>query len=154
MSDLRYAFRMMRRTPGFTLVAILVMGLGIGASVAVFSLVETVFLKPLGFHEPDRLVMVWQDATRLGVPRAEATSSDFLDWKEQSTAFEELAAYAGNAFNLTGVGEPERLDGIGATPNLFSLLGARPALGRWFEPREGFPGQTRVTILSYGLWQR
>jgi predicted permease len=154
VQDVRYALRMMRRNLGFTVLAVLVMGIGIGASVSVFSVVETVFLKPLGYRNPERLVMVWEEATRFGSPRMEAAPSDYLDWKDQSGAFEDLAAYAGNAFNLTGSGEPERLDGFGTTPNLFPLLGVRPKLGRWFESRDGLPGQAAVTILSYGLWQR
>jgi predicted permease len=154
MQDLRYAFRMMRRTPMFSALAILVMGLGIGASTAVFSLIDAVFLKPLAFHDADRLVMIWEEATHQGVPRGDVASSNYLDWKEQSEAFEDLAAYFGNAFNLTGEGEPERLDGIQATPNLFPLLGVQPLLGRWFNAAEGLPGNLQRTILSYGLWQR
>src|SRR5262249_11786278 len=154
VQDVRYALRMVRRSPGFTLLAVLVMGVGIGASVSVFSVVETVFLKPLGFRNPEQLVMIWEEATRFGSPRTEVAPSDYQDWREQSDVFQDLAAYVGNAFNLTGAGEPERLHGFEITPNLFPLLGVHPALGRLFESREGLPGQAAVTILSYGLWRR
>ena len=152
--DLQYAVRMMRRNPGFTLLAMLIMGLGIGANTAVFSVVDAVLLKPFSFHQPDRLVMVWEENTLLGYPHTDVAAGNYLDWKEQSDAFEDLAAYFGNAFNLTGEGTPERLDGIQATPNLFSVLGVKPALGRWFNSSEGLPGQSQVTILSHGLWKR
>ena len=154
MQDFRYACRMMRKSPVFSVLAILVMGLGIGASTAVFSLVDAVFFKPLAFQAADRLVMVWEQSARFGVSRLEASPGNYLDWKEQSSAFEDLAGYYGNAFNLTGDGEPERLDGIQSTPNLFPLLGVQPMLGRWFNADEGLPGQSQVTILSYGFWQR
>ncbi|HYR90638.1 MAG TPA: ABC transporter permease [Terriglobia bacterium] len=154
LRDLHYAFRMMRRNPGFTLLTVLIMGLGIGANTAVFSVVDAVLLKPLSFYQPERLVMVWEENTRLGYPHADVATGNYLDWKEQSDAFEDLAGYFGNAFNLTGEGIPERLDGIQATPNLFSLLGVQPALGRWFNSSEGLPGQSQVAILSYGLWRR
>jgi predicted permease len=145
---------MIRRSPAFYLLAVLIMGLGIGASIAMFSLFDAVFLKPLAFRDADRLVMVWEEALHLGSPRMDVAPANYLDWKEQSKAFEDLAAYLGNAFNMIDGGEPERLDGIQATPNLFSMLGVRPALGRWFDSKEGLPGQAPVTILSYGLWER
>lgn len=154
LQDVRYALRMMARRPMFSILAIAIMGLGIGVSSSVFSVIDAVFLKPLSFHNPDRLVMVWEENLHQGVPRGDVAVGNYLDWKEQSTGFEDLAAYYGNAFNLTEDGEPERLDGIQNTPNLFRLLGVQPLLGRWFTAAEGLPGQTQVTILSYGLWQR
>jgi predicted permease len=152
--DLRYALRSVARNPGFMCIAILTLALGIGASTSIFSLIDTVLIRPLPFPQSDRLGMVWEEATRLGYPKTDASPANYADWTRQSDVFEDLAAYFGNAFNFTGQGQPERLDGVRATPNLFSVLGLRPFLGRSFLPSEGGPGDNGFVILSHALWQR
>src|SRR3989440_10238904 len=151
--DLRYAARMLARTPAFTTIAVLALALGIGANTAIFSVVNKVLLQPLPFKNPGELVIIWENATHLGFPKNTPSPANFLDWRDQSTLFTGMAAMAPKDFNLTGVGEPERLDGRRVSANLFDLLGVQPRLGRRFLPEEDKPG-THVVILSYGLWQR
>jgi putative ABC transport system permease protein len=152
--DARFGLRTLGRSPSFTLVAVLTLGLGIGANTAIFSLVDAVLLQPLPFDEPDRLVMIWEDATKLGYPQTEAAPGNFLDWKSQATTLEDLAAYSGDALNLTGSGSPERVDVVRVTPNLLSLLGVEPALGRSFLETEAPSGDSRVALLAHSLWER
>src|SRR5262249_8887209 len=150
--DVRFGLRSLIRRPGFAMVAVLTLGVGMGATTAVFSLIDSVLLKPLPFREPDRLTMVWEVRPRFNLPRMEAAPLNYLDWQQQ--AFESLAAYLNGFVNLTGAGTPERLVSAQVTPNLFPTLGVDPLVGRWFVTPEGSPGQTTVAILSYGLWQR
>ncbi len=152
--DLRYGLRMLWKNPGFTLIAILALALGIGANTAIFSVVNTVLLRPLPYKDPDRLVMVWEDNTKKGFPRDTPAPANFIDWRDQNQVFEGMAAIAEQSFNLTGIGEPERIDGRRVSASLFPLLGVEPQLGRAFLPEEDSPGGSRVVILSYGLWQR
>jgi putative ABC transport system permease protein len=152
--DLRYGFRMLLRNPGFTIVAVVALALGIGANSAIFSVVNTVLLRPLPYKDSDRLVMVWEDATKHGFPRDTPAAANYLDWRSQNQVFEAMAAIADQSFNLTNAGEPERLEGRRVSANLFGLLGVDPAMGRPFTPEEDQPGTNRVVILSHGLWQR
>ncbi|HEY2799077.1 MAG TPA: ABC transporter permease [Chthoniobacterales bacterium] len=151
--DLRYALRMLLKNPGFATVAILALALGIGANSAIFSVVNTVLLKPLPYKNPQQLVTVWENATHLGFPKNTPSPANFLDWRRQNTVFQGMAAMAWESYNLTGIGEPERLDARRVSANLFDLLGVQPVVGRNFLPQEDKPG-THVVILSYGLWQR
>jgi putative ABC transport system permease protein len=151
--DLRYGLRMLMRNPGFTLVAVLALALGIGANSAIFSVVNTVLLRPLPFKNPDALMMVWEDATHLGFPDNTPSPANFIDWRDQNTVFEGMIAMTQTSFNLTGVGDPERCDGRRVSANTFKLLGVDPILGRTFRPEEDKPG-SHVVLLSYGLWQR
>src|SRR5215210_1607209 len=151
--DLRYAARMLARSPAFTTIAVLALALGIGANTAIFSVVNAVLLEPLPFKNPKELVIIWENATHLGFPKNTPSPANFLDWRAQSTVFTGMAAMAPKNFNLTGVGEPERLDGRRVSANLFDLLGVQPRLGRGFLAEEDTPG-TRVVILGSGLWQR
>ena len=152
--DVRFGVRTLIRRPGFATVAVLTLGVGMGATTALFSLIDSVLLKPLPFHEPDRLMMVWEVRPRFNRPRIEVAPLNYVDWQQQVQAFESLAAYVGGFVNLTGAGTPERLVAAQVTPNLFPTLGVDPLVGRWFVTPEGSPGQTAVAILSYGLWQR
>jgi predicted permease len=152
--DVRFGVRTLMRRPGFAAVAVLTLGVGMGATTAIFSLIDSVLLKPLPFYEPDRLTMVWEVRPRFNQPRIEVAPLNYLDWQEQVQAFESLAAYVNGFVNLTGAGTPERLVKAQVTPNLFPMLGVDPLVGRWFVTPEGTPGQTAVAILSYGLWQR
>jgi predicted permease len=154
LQDLRYGLRTLRKHPGFTAVAVIALALGIGANTAIFSVVNTVLLRPLPYRDPDRLVMVWEDATRSGYPRDTPAAANYIDWRDQNQVFEGMAALADQSFNLTGMGDPERLEGKRASANLFNLLGVEPLLGRGFLPEDDRPGGGRVAVLSHGLWQR
>ena len=102
LNDLRYAFRMLLKSPGFTVVAVLTLALGIGANTAIFTLVDAVLLRPLPFRDPERLVMIWESAPEIGFPRNEVAPANFADWKAQNQAFEDMAALRGRSVNLTG----------------------------------------------------
>jgi predicted permease len=152
--DARFGVRTLMRRPAFTVIAVLTIGVGMGATTAMFSLIDSVLLKPLPFHEPDRLTRVYEVRPRFNAPRIEAAPANYLDWLQQAHSFEGLAAYVNGFANLTGSGAPERLVAVNVTPNLFPTLGVAPLVGRWFAAPEGAPGRTAVAILSYELWQR
>jgi predicted permease len=151
--DLRYATRMLLKTPAFTFIAVVTLGLGIGANTAIFSLVSAVLVRPLKYPEPERLVMVWEDESFIGFPRDTPAPANYTDWKAQNQVFEDMAALQTMNFNLTGVGEPEKIAAFAVTENFFQLLGVNPALGRAFKPEEDKPGANRVAVISHGLWQ-
>jgi putative ABC transport system permease protein len=153
LQDLRYGVRTMAKNPAFTSIAIVALALGIGANTAIFSVVNAVLLRPLPFKNPEQLVMVWENAAHIGFPRNTPSPANFLDWQKQAGAFTGMAAMVDRSFNLTGVGEPERLDGWRVSANLFELLRIPPLLGRTFVPDDDRPG-THVVLLSYSLWQR
>ena len=152
--DLRYGFRTLTRSPGFTAIAVLSLALGIGANTAIFSVVNAVLLKPLPFTDPERLVMIWEDQSAIGFPRSDVAPANFVDWKAQQSVFADVAALNWKSFNLTGDGEPERILAHGVTANFLPLLGIQPEIGRTFLPEEDKPGTSNVVILSHGLWQR
>src|SRR5437660_10303363 len=151
--DLRYGLRSLLKNPSFTIIAVIALALGIGANSAIFSVVNAILLRPLPYKNPEQLVMVWENATHLGFPKNTPSPANFLDWRQQTTVFESMAAFAERSFNLTGLGEPERLDGRRVSANLFDLLGVRPILGRTFVPQEDQPG-TKVVLLNESLWKR
>ena len=155
LRDIRYGIRSLVKRPGFTVVALIALALGIGANTAIFSLVNAVLLRPLPFAEPDRLVWMWGNV-RNGTNRASVAPLDFLDYRKENKTFEEFAASFGIplALNLTGSGEPERLSAAAVTGNYFQALGAKPALGRTFQLENERPGSDEVAVLSYGLWQK
>src|SRR5215467_3280402 len=134
LKDIRYGVRGLWKRPAFTAIAVLTLALGIGANTAIFSVVNAVLLRPLQFRDPDRLVMIWEDASFAGFPRNTPAPANYVDWKAQSRIFEDMAAVASRGFNLTGDGEPERVEAYGVTWNLFPLLGVDPAQGRVFLP--------------------
>lgn len=151
--DVRYGVRMLLKNPGFTFIAVLALALGIGANSAIFSVVNTLLLRPLPYRNPGQLVVIWENATHLGFPKNTPSAANFLDWQKQNTLFEGMAAFAERSFNLTGIGEPERLEGRRVSANLFDLLGVKPLLGRNFVPDEDKPG-TKVALLNESLWKR
>lgn len=151
--DLRYAARTLRRNLGFTSVALLALALGIGANTSIFSVVNGVLLRPLPFRDPSRL-MILDEKWLPRFPHFEATPKDFLGWREQSRAFEQIAAFVGVAFNMTSADRPERISGARVSANLPALLGVQPMLGRSFAPEEETEGNDRVVLLGFSLWQR
>jgi len=152
--DIRYAVRMLLKNPGFTLVAALALALGIGANTAIFSVVNAVMIRPLPYRDASRLVMVWEDNRNRGKHQNVVSPANFLDWKEQSDVFEDMAALYDTNLNLTGVDDPEEIPAQRVTLNMFDLLGAQPMLGRTFEPDDAQTARQDSVILSYGLWQR
>src|SRR5437868_732406 len=151
--DARHGLRVLRRSPGFTAVALITIALGIGANTAIFSLINAVLLRPLPFADPERLVIVWEDLTFAGFSHNTPAAANYADIKAQSRTLEDVAALDFRSFNLTGDGEPERVEANGVTANLLPLLGTRPALGRSFTAEEDSPEGPKVVMLSYGLWQ-
>ncbi len=141
------------RNPSFTAIAVLTLGLGIGATTAIFSVVNSILLRPLPYQDPGRLVS-FSETKLPQFPQFSIASGNFLDWRNQQTTLSGLEAFQNTAFNLTGREEPERLRGARITPGFFSLLGKSPVIGRAFSPEEEQPGHGRTVILSYGLWQR
>jgi putative ABC transport system permease protein len=153
--DLRYAFRMLLKRPGFTAVAVLALALGIGANSAIFSVVNGVVLRALPYKDPEGLMMVWSLLQApAGSQEFPVSAADFTDWRDQNQVFEQIAAFHSQPFNITGAGEPEFLGGVRASANLFSLLGIEAKLGRTFLPEEDQPGAGHVVIISHGLWER
>src|SRR5436853_5591245 len=131
--DVKYGVRNLIKAPGFTVVAVIALALGIGANSAIFSVVNTVLLRALPYDDPDRLIVVRE--TKLPqFPEFSVSPGNFLDWQKQNTVFTQLEAFRGNAYNLTGTGEPERLRGTRVTAGLFPMLGVKPAQGRNFLP--------------------
>ena len=155
LKDLRYSVRTLLKMPGFTIVALLVLALGIGANTAIFSVVNSVVLRPLPYPGADRLALIWETDLRNGIKREGPSSPNFLDWKEQSQSFEEMALLEVGTGTVTGEGEPEQVVGLRVTTNFLSMLGARAILGRGFTTAEG-AGQARypVAVLSNGYWKR
>ena len=153
--DVRYAARSLRLSPGFTLVATLTLALGVGVNTAIFTIVNTVMLRPLPLSQPDRLVRFWESNPAKGWPTFSASHPNFLDWRAQNRSFERLAAQTGAGFTLTSGGDAEIVRGIAATADLLPVLGIAPSLGRNFRADEDRPdGNTRVTVLTHGFWQR
>jgi len=151
LQDLRYGARMLLKQPGFTIIAVLTLSVGIGANTAIFSLINTVLLRRLPFAEPERLVWTWGEFS--GGNRASTSPPDFLDYRAQNRTFEELAAMMFNSFNLTGTGEPDRVIGSSVTANFFQALGVKLVQGRAFTPEEEQSGRGQVAIISNGLWR-
>jgi putative ABC transport system permease protein len=151
LHDLRFGLRMMVRSPGFTFIALLTLTLGIGANTAIFSVVNTVLLRPLPYHEPNRLVILWETQEQVG--QESPSLPDFVDWRERNQSFEQMAVARRDNVNLTGTGEPERLLVRQVTSNFFSTLGVTPQLGRAFSAEEE-QTKTPVVLLSNSLWKR
>jgi putative ABC transport system permease protein len=152
--DIRYGVRMLFKQPGFTLIAVVTLALGIGANTAIFSLVDAVLLRALPYGDADRLVTVWESNRRNGNDQNVINLGNFFDWKDHNHVFEDMATFFDMTSNLTTGGEPEEVPTQIATGNLFSLLGVNALLGRTFTPEDARPGQPSVVVLSFGLWQR
>ncbi|HKF53869.1 MAG TPA: ABC transporter permease, partial [Blastocatellia bacterium] len=150
LQDIRYGSRMLRTAPGFALVAILALALGIGANTAVFSIINGVLLKPLEYHDSDRLVSLWEKWGN--ADKASVAYPNFKDWSEQNRSFDGMAAYRHSGFNLTGSDHPDRVHGAQISAGFLSVLGVSPALGRDFGPDDDQPGATLTTIIADHLW--
>src|SRR5262245_11455983 len=144
LNDLRYAIRVLLKHRTFSVLAITVLAIAIGANTAIFTVVRAVLLDPLPYPEASRLVMVWQDATRLGFPKNTPAPGDYADWKSQNSVFQGMGALRPRGYNLTGNGEPERLQAQQVTYDLFGVLGVAPILGRPFRAEDDHPDSAKV----------
>ncbi len=153
--DLRFGLRLLGRNPGFTAVAALTLALGIGANTAVFSLVNTILLRPLPYRNPEQLVLVSETVPAMGGDvEVGMAAGEYLDYRDRNRTFAQTAAFEAAGFNLTGEGTPLRVNAAAVTASAFPLLGVSPALGRTFTTDEERPGSLPVAVLSYSLWQR
>ena len=152
--DVRFGLRTLRKSPGFTAIAVITLALGIGANTAIFSVVENVLLRPLPYDQPESLVEIWN--TYPGFQAVGVSAGDYADFHREAKSFSAMGAYAeiSQGFNLTGVGEPERIQASVATSDLFSMLGIRAIVGRTFLPDEDKPGGGAVMVLSHRYWER
>jgi putative ABC transport system permease protein len=157
LQDIRYGVRVLLKRPAFTIVAVATLALGIGANTAIFSVVNAVLLRTLPYQEPERLVALWEtnaQPEREVNNRNEVAMGNFRDWRTQQSVFDEIAALTYSNVNLTGIAEPERIQGAVVTTNLFQVLGVQPFAGRGFLAEEENPESPRTVIVSHGLWQR
>ena len=152
--DVCYAVRVFRKQPGFSVVAALTLAIGIGANTAIFSVVYGVLLKPLPFHDPERLVSVWHRAPGLNLPQLEQGAATYFTYRESNRVFEDIAVWDREEVSITGRGDPERANALWVTDGLFPILRVQPQLGRIFAKEDDAPGSPRRAILSYGYWQR
>jgi putative ABC transport system permease protein len=152
-ADLRHGARIFLRTPALTVTALLALALAIGANSAMFTVVDAVLLRPLPYEDPSRVVMIWEDASKIGFPRNTPAPANWVDWRAQNTVFTDIAATRGALWNLTGEGIPDRVLGRRVTANLWTILGSRPLLGRTFTEQED-QSDAKVAVIGYGLWQR
>lgn len=154
VQDIRFALRQLRKAPAFTTVALLTLALGIGASTALFSVVDTVLLRPLPYQQPERLVTVTETLPGMGTDEIGVSAGEYQDYRSQNRSFAQVAAYQSEGFNLTGAGQPLRINAAKISASAFSLLGVSPELGRSFSDDEERKGSDKVVVLSHGLWQR
>jgi putative ABC transport system permease protein len=152
-TDVKYGLRILARSRGFTLIAVLALALGIGANTAVFSAIDAVLLRPLPYQDPARLALLWEDASHIGFPKNTPAPANYVDWKKQNQVFTDMAALQGMAVNLTGDGAPELVRGNRVTPEFFDVLGVPAALGRTLDARDDRSGDN-IIVIGYGLWQR
>ncbi|MGD0620296.1 MAG: ABC transporter permease, partial [Bryobacteraceae bacterium] len=154
LSSFRYALRVLRKAPGFTLVAVLSLAIGIGANTAIFSVVDALLLRPLPYPQPDRLVNIWLHSPALGIFRDWPSPGQYIDIRNENHSFEQMAIAKTRSMTLAGREAPVQVDGMYTSSTVFPMLGARPLLGRVLRPDEDAPGKPAVAILSYRLWQK
>lgn len=152
--DVRYSGRTLAQNPGFTTVAVLTLALGMGATTAIFSVVNAILLRPLPFYESDRIVVIHNQFLALNLKYASCSVADYYEYRKQTGIFDEVAAVGASSYNLTGVDRPERVLGAESTATLFPLLGLRPVAGRVFSAEEDQPGRNLVVVLDEGFWRR
>ncbi len=152
--DARHALRVLRRSPGFTAVAVLTLTLGIGGNAAIFTLLNAALLRPLPFPDPERLVLVWEDTRMFGLKDSPVALGNYTEWRAQNRVFEEMGALEQGTLYLSGAGEAQQVRGSGVTASLLRALGVQPARGRLFRDEEDISGGARTVILGDGLWRR
>jgi putative ABC transport system permease protein len=154
IQDLRYGLRMLWKSPGFTLVSVLTLALGVGVNTALFSVVNEVIIRPLPFKDSSQLVMMWTSLPSLGFQKIPFSPSDYTDLVQSQQSFQNMAIFENQKFDLTGGGQPEQINGARVSASLFPVLGTSPIKGRTFLPEEDQPGREQEVVLSYGLWQQ
>ena len=154
VKDIQYGFRSLVKRPSYTAIALITLALGIGANSAIFSVVNSVLLRPLAYRDSDRLVMIWGNFSKLNIERLTAKAAEYEDYRTQNQIFDQVAAFNNQSFNLTSVDQAERIVGARVTANLFSMLGAQTELGRSIATDEAEAGHNMVVVLSHGFWQR
>src|SRR5438876_2587012 len=152
--DIKYSLRTLRENRIVSIVSLLSLALGIGATSAIFSVTDALLLRPLPYADPESVVMVWESRPKQGVTENVVAAADFKDWKEQNQTFAHLAGFKGETFSLTDIDLPTQIYGASVSANFFTLLGVRPVLGRAFSAEEEVPGNERVVLMNYGLWQK
>ncbi len=152
--DIQYGFRNLVKRPSYTAIALITLALGIGANSAIFSVVNSVLLRPLAYRDSDRLVMIWGNFSKLNIERLTAKAAEYEDYRTQNQIFDQVAAFNNQSLNLTSVDQAERIVGARVTANLFSMLGAQTELGRSIATDEAEAGHNMVVVLSHGFWQR
>jgi putative ABC transport system permease protein len=153
LQDIRYGWRMLARNPGFTAIAVLTLAIGIGASTAIFSVVDTVLLRPLPYREPERLVLVTETLPGMSADEIGVSAGEYQDYRDRNRSFSQVAAYESAGFNLTGAGQPLRVNAAALSASAFHLLGVSPELGRGFTTEEDRYGSGSVVVLSHALWE-
>ena len=153
LQDLHYGARMLRKNPSFTVVAIMTLALGMGATTAIFSVVDAILLRPLPYGDPARLVVVWENSIRHSHPHNVVAPANFVDWQRQNSVFESMAAMADTRVNLTGNGDPEQVVMQNVTPGFFRVVGVNPVMGSGFSEENWKQGKDDVVILDYGFWK-
>src|SRR5437879_6533549 len=153
-ADLRYGLRIMRKSPGFSTIAVLTLALGIGANAAMFGIVYGVLYRPLSFPDEARIAAVHMNFSPQNNPRGNLSIADFVDWQTNNTSFERLAAYSRSRFTLTGETQAEQVAGAAVTADFFSILGLQPILGRTFQPGDDAAGGPNLVVISASLWRR
>jgi putative ABC transport system permease protein len=154
IKDIRYGMRSLVKSPGFFAIAVITLALGIGASTAIFTVVNATLLRGLPYHEPERLVHLWETTPQKSFPQREASHPDYVDWKKNQV-FAGMAAYSGGGSFVLERNEGNEIVAAGrVTANFFAMLGVSPMLGRLFQDDEDLPGAARVVVLGYGAWQR
>ncbi|MGB0033926.1 MAG: ABC transporter permease, partial [Candidatus Acidiferrales bacterium] len=153
LQDLKHSVRMLKKSPGFTAVAILTLALGIGANTAIFSVVNAVLLRPLPYNDPGRLMQVWEKNPKRGFPEFAVSLANFSDWQKQNHVFAQMAAVTGDDLNLTGAGSPQRVISADVSPDLFVLLGVQAELGRALQSGDDNAANPPVVVVSHALWQ-
>src|ERR1044072_2535170 len=154
LQDVRFSFRLLLKKPGFTLIVVLALALGIGANTAIFSVVNAVLLRPLPYKSPEHLVWLRETCPLNDIQDEPASPPNYMDWKTQAESFEDMGALVSTMLTLTNNGEPARIPSVYVPDGFFSVLGAEARIGRTFTPEEDSPGNSRVVVLSNNLWQR
>src|SRR6185437_11991841 len=152
--DLRYGVRMLRKNIGSTSIIVLSLAIGIGANSAIFSAVDALLLRPLPYPEPERLAAIWLHSPGIGIFRDWPSPGQYIDIRNENRSFEDISISRLQSWVLTGLDQPQRIDGMATSSNLLRMLGAKPMMGRLLIPEDDKPGRPPVAILSYGLWSR
>lgn len=154
IQDLRSGWRALGARPGYTIVAVIALALGIGANTTIFSVVNAVLLKPLPYRDADRLIWIWERNPGNNIERESTSLPNFLDWQKQNRSFEQLTSWARTQATLTGTGEPEQIAGVATMANYFTTLGVTPSIGRTFTPDDNATGANKVAIVSHDFWMK